>query len=42
MIPHDDELVQQEATFAAVVSEDVEQEIAEGLGLKNQSAFEGD
>ena len=42
MIPHDDELVQQEATFAAVVSEDVEQEIAERLGLKNQSAFEGD
>ena len=42
MIPHDDELVQPEATFAAVVSEDVEQEIAERLGLKNQSAFEGD
>src|SRR5437868_1563961 len=42
MIPHDDELVQQEATFAAVVSEDVEQKIAERLGLKNQSAFEGD
>jgi len=42
MIPHDDELVQPEATFAAVVSEDVEQEITERLGLKNQTAFEGD
>jgi len=31
MIPHDDELVQPEATFAAVVSEDVEQGSQRGL-----------